>query len=292
MSDLTIGLVIMTLLCVVLFRLGLRAGRFCSQRGTHFLAVTTVVLVLAYNATLWESPLLAKLLPFSNLIVVGNWFPLGAALLSGVIFELLPRPRRGLMLAMLAGSSAICLIHPLMGTAPQCRDEVARGSLVTQTTTATCSAACAASLLRTHGIWATEQEMADLCLTRAGTRWQGLYRGLKTKTRNTGWDVEVLTCEPDQLQRISGPLILTVGLDASDKSAAAMRAEFGWDPSVRHSVIQLSTDSRGNATIFDPSPAYGKEHWTAKQLKQLYRGHAMRLVHRSARAPQFVGLFH
>ena len=38
----------------------------------------------------------------------------------------------------------------------------------------------------------TEQEMAELCLTRHGTSWQGLYRGLKLKTAGTGWDVASL----------------------------------------------------------------------------------------------------
>src|SRR5260221_7046371 len=38
------------------------------------------------------------------------------------------------------------------------------------------------------GISATEQEMADLCITRRGTYWQGLYRGLKLKTAGTLWE--------------------------------------------------------------------------------------------------------
>ena len=71
MSDLSIGLIIMTFLCVALFRMGLRAGRFHSRVLTSGLAVATVSSVLIYGVWLWDNPVLAELLPFSNLILLG-----------------------------------------------------------------------------------------------------------------------------------------------------------------------------------------------------------------------------
>jgi hypothetical protein len=280
MADLVFGLIIMTLLCVALFKIGLRAARFQTPNGIRLLAVATVASVLSYKALLWDKPILASLLPFSNLIVVGNWFPLGAAFLSGVIFDVLPRSRRSAMLSVLAASSAFCVAHPLLGTAPGCGEQFDADGRSVQTTEATCSAACAASLLRSYGIDATEQEMAELCLTRNGTRWQGLYRGLKTKTKNTRWDVKVVSGTANELSGIGGQLILTVGLGQSN-DAETLTAEFGWAQNVNHSVICLSFDANGDPLIYDPSPGYGKERWPAKHLKQLYRGHALQLVKRT-----------
>ena len=236
--------------------------------------------MFAYTAFLWNSPNLVVLLPFSNLILTGNWFPPAAAFLGGLVFELLPASRRRPTECLLIGASAFCLVYPLLGKAPQCRETYDADGRCIQSTDATCSAACAASLLRSPGIWATEQEMADLCLTRRGTQWQGLYRGLKAKTRNTNWDVELVTCSAKELRYYPGELILTVGLDPSQAAAEDLSAEFGWDPSVWHSVIRVGTDQLGNPLIYDPSPGYGKERWPASQLNTLYRGHALRLVPR------------
>lgn len=281
MSDLVFGLIIMTLLCVALFCLGLRMGRLHSKAATRIFAVLTVLAVFAYTAFLWNSPNLVVLLPFSNLIVTGNWFPPAAAFLGGLVFDLLPVSRRRSTECLLIGASAFCLVYPLLGTAPQCHETYDSDGRCIQSTDATCSAACAASLLRSHGIWATEQEMAELCLTRQGTQWQGLYRGLKTKTRDTNWDVEVVTCPAEQLRYYPGELILTVGLDPAQEGADELVQEFGWDSNVWHSVIQIGTDPQGNPLIFDPSPGYGKERWLASQLGTLYRGHALRLVPRT-----------
>lgn len=281
MSDLSIGLIIMTFLCVALFRMGLRAGRFHSRVLTSGLAVATVSSVLIYGVWLWDNPVLAELLPFSNLILLGNWFPLGAALLGGLIFDLLPTRRRPFMLGGLGVAAGLCLIAPLLGSAPDCGEMFDADGRCIQSTDATCSAACAVSLLKSHGIAATEQEMAELCLTRKGTRWQGLYRGLKAKTRDTQWDVQVVRCSTEQLRHMPGQMILAVGADGASADAEELQAEFGWNPSLRHSVIRLSVDHTGDPLIYDPSPGYGEERWRSATLQQLYRGHGLRLVPRT-----------
>ena len=87
---------------------------------------------------------------------------------------------------------------PLLGRTPACSERWDELGTCLQTTDYTCSPACAATLLKKYGIAATEQEMAELCLTRRGTSWQGLYRGLKLKTAGTDWDVAGLPAAPDE----------------------------------------------------------------------------------------------
>ena len=65
---------------------------------------------------------------------------------------------------------------------------------------ASCGPCCAVTLLRHCGIEADEREMSDLCLTtKSGTPSLGLYRGLKLKTNDTPWDVEVVRGDLEQL---------------------------------------------------------------------------------------------
>jgi Peptidase C39 family len=82
--------------------------------------------------------------------------------------------RRIVLVLALEAVAWFAVVRPIWGIPPRCRDRW-EGDFCVQTTEATCTAACAATLLRVHGIEVTEQEMADLCLTRRGTRWQGLY---------------------------------------------------------------------------------------------------------------------
>jgi hypothetical protein len=122
--------------------------------------------------------------------------------------------------------------------------------------------------------------MAGLCLTRQGTTWQGLYRGLKLKTRGTAWDVAVDRCEADELRRLCGsPVLLSVGLDRSSMRDTDYERELGWIPGVSHSVV-LERFSHGAAVIADPSQEMTREHWDAETLRTLWRGYAFRLVPR------------
>src|SRR5262249_5213226 len=196
----------------------------------------TTLATAAYVAFLYNDVLIAKLLPFSNLIVVGNWIPPLTGLLAGLAWSLIPRPARPTAPATSttqphAGESSrivlarrlavvvslqtlgwLTVLRPLWGVAPRCRDRW-DGTFCVQTTDLTCTAACAATLLNAHGIRATEQEMAELCLTREGTQWQGLYRALKLKTAGTPWDVEVVHGGFDHLKALDhGPAILAAGV--------------------------------------------------------------------------------
>ena len=178
-------------------------------------------------------------------------------------------------------AGTLAAVYPLLGATPVCGDHWDKLGTCLQTTRHTCSAACAAMLLKKHGIDASEQEMANLCLTRRGTSWQGLYRGLKLKTAGTHWDVEVCQGPVDVVARnCGGPMILSVGLAAGAPENAEFTREFGWVPGVNHSVVLEGVRSGGVVVIADPSQEMTREHWDRETLTTLWRGTALRLVRR------------
>ncbi len=280
MGDLYLGLLVLAALSVALFGVGWTIGRRVSLRAVNRLSVLTIVALLTYIACLWDQVTLSRWLPFSNLIVLGNWFPFEAALLGGLAAsQSLPVWRRALTVTALQLAGTFVVLSPLLGSAPRCGHSWSEG-ICLQTTKQTCSPASAATLLRMHGIDATEQELADLCLTRQGTNWMGLYRGLKKKTDGTDWDVEVFNGSADDLRSMGCPAILSVGLSRPAKADPLYQTELGWRPGVRHSVVLLGfvTDL---VEIGEPTPDAGRERWTSNDLKELYLGQGMRLVRRT-----------
>lgn len=281
MGDIYLGLLILAVLSAATFGAGRAVGHRVSPRGANGLSLLTVILLLAYIGCVWDKTLLARFLPFSNLIVLGNWFPLVAGLLGGLASTQLAMPvwRRGLTMIGLQLAGIVVVLFPLLGEAPQCGNVWSDG-ICLQTTKQTCSAASAATLLKLHGIDATEQEMADLCLTRRGTNWMGLYRGLKKKTAGTEWDVEVFASSAEELHSLNSPAILSVGLSSEARPDRFYQAELGWRPGMRHSVVLLGfvTDL---VEIGEPTPDVGRERWTNRDLQELYLGQGMRLVRRA-----------
>ncbi|HLQ45434.1 MAG TPA: hypothetical protein VK137_11935, partial [Planctomycetaceae bacterium] len=219
MGDIYLGLLILAVVDAALFVLGRAVARRVSPRRGNLCACLTFAALIAYFAWLWDQVVLSRLLPFSNLIVLGNWFPLAAGFLGGVASGRSASAtwRRWLSVAGLQVAAVAAVLAPLFGTAPKCGNQWDSTGICCQTTDQTCSAASAGTLLKMHGINATEQEMADLCLTRHGTNWMGLYRGLKKKTAGTAWDVEMLVCSADELRLLNPPIILSVGLPRDAK---------------------------------------------------------------------------
>ena len=283
MSDLLVGYVIIAALAAGLFLLTCWGSRQLAAWQCDMAAVAVVVMLVAYIRTVWYDPRLAELLPFSNLIVLGNWLPLFASALAGLVWRRTAGAavRRTYTMAELALAGSLAAAFPLLGGVPQCGDRWDKLGTCLQTTRFTCSPASAATLLRKYGIEATEQEMAELCLTRHGTSWQGLYRGLKLKTAGTQWDVQVCRCAPDELERLgTSPLILSVGLDGSAPADTDFTREFGWIPGVSHSVVLENFSSNHCANIADPAQEMSREQWDAATLRTLCRGYAFRLVPR------------
>ncbi len=283
MGDIFLGLCILAGLACGLFQSGRLVAQRVSRRSANFLAALTFVGLAAYIIGLWDQVRLAQWLPFSNVIVLGNWFPLAAGFLGGLAFELSPRPgiRRLMPAASIQLAAVAAVIWPLIGSAPVCGNAWHSSGTCLQTTEKTCSAASATTLLKLHGIAATEQEMAELCLTRNGTHWMGVYRGLKKKTAGTAWDVEPFECSAEMLLARYEPAILSVGLPSQGPVDPMYRNEWGWAAGARHSVVLLGFIARGQlAEVAEPSLDVGRECWTIDELRTLYRGQGLRLVRR------------
>jgi hypothetical protein len=284
-SDLVGGCAVVAALAALLFAAALAGTRRLSPPTLNLLAVLIVASLVYYIQVVWYNAALARWLPVASLIVVGNWLPLFAALLAAIAWRRAAGSplRQGVQLAALLLIGCYALLHPLLGSPPACGNRWDKLGTCLQTTKLTCSPACAATLLSRYGIEASEQEMAELCLTRYGTSWQGLYRGLKLKTAGTEWDVEIVRCRSDELRQIArGPMILSVGLEAGLPADTDFTRELGWVPGVNHSVVLTGFSRDGLATIADPSIEMSREQWDCHTLAALWRGYAIRLVPRQS----------
>ncbi len=292
-SDLILGCTIVAALAAGLFLWTVRATCGFPSRTMNLLAILSASALLWYIQNLWYDVRLALWMPVAALVVLGNWLPLFAAVLAGLAWRSASgsRWRQVLLTGAMLATGSFALAYPLLGSAPKCGHKWDKLGTCLQTTKLTCSPACAATLLAQHGIESSEQEMAELCLTRQGTSWQGLYRGLKLKTAGTPWDVQIVCCRPDELpQHATGPMILSVGLEAGERADTDFTREFGWVPGVNHSVIVTGFTRSGVATIADPSIEMSREQWDRPMLATLWRGYAIRLVPRDA-ATRTVGHF-
>ena len=123
--------------------------------------------------------------------------------------------------------------------------------------------------------------MADLCLTRRGTLWQGLYRGLKRKTAGTPWDVEIVHGPFEGLRSLGGgPAILAAGVPRDARVARVYTERYGWSPGEWHSVLFFGFRGAGLVAMGDPTPGIGREDWSEDDLLVLWEGTGMRLVPR------------
>jgi hypothetical protein len=281
MSDIIVGLGIILLVSAALTGVALWLTRRLPLWSCRVLVALTLLGIFLYIHYLWDSLLLAKLLPFSNLIVLGNWFLPATAFLGGLAWGLIPgaRVRRTCYIIALWGIGLYAVTKPLWGSPPICKDRWEQDVCI-QTAEKSCSAACAATVLSQHGIPATEQELAALCLTRNGTMWQGLYRGLKKKTNGTGWDVEVFAGDFNSvLSRAPGPIILAVGLPDGPVDPI-YEEQYGWKRGEWHSVIFFDAVDAHRVEMGEPTPGVGREQWSMADLQVLWRGRGMRLVRR------------
>lgn len=278
MTDLILGAVILAALSLGVFYLTMRLGAKLHPRLCDALAAVVLILLGFYVRDVWDNIILARWLPFSNLIVLGNGFPLAMAVLAGVAWNRVPPPtiRRLAIVALLFGSSAYAVYYPFRGQVPECGDNW-EDDICRQSTHDTCSAAAAATLLRMHKIEATEQEMAKLCITRKGTSWLGLYRGMKLKTAGTDWDVEVFSSDGDELrQNKSYPAIVFMRLTAQVADRHPEYETVGWIVGTSHSSVLMDMDKDGLCLMGDPS--VGRELMPLDDFKLLYEKRGIRLV--------------
>ncbi len=289
MSDLYLGIAILVALMAAAFLLALLITRNASTVVCDVLAAITVIAIAVYARWIWEDTLMARLFPYSNLIVLSNWFPVAAGFLAGLVWqrirdtpERIPGigtfhglPRRIFATVLLAVAGGSTLVAPLLGQPPDCHNDW-DGDLCYQTTGATCSAAAGATLLQFYGVYASEGEMAELCLTRHGTNWKGLYRGLTLNVAPQGKKVEAFELTVDELkQQFSDPCILQCELRIGEGRSSVPYELDGWVPGQPHSLVLLDIHE-DEFQIFDPS--VGIEVWTRDAMETLWHGQGMRVV--------------
>lgn len=242
-------------------------------------ALITLALTLVFAATMHGQLTLVRLLPVSNAIVLGNWLPLGAAVLAGSVAGQVSVPawRRAATIGMLTGLAWYTIACDLFAPAPQPDRPRFLDGICMQTNADSCSACCAVALLTEHGIPARESEMMELCLTRrGGTPELGLYRGLKLKTQDTPWDVEILSCTPEALRQPDMyPALLLVDARPSYDGTDQPR----WRPrKANHAVVVYGITEHGSIAVGNPSA--GRKRWTFDHLRQSWLGDGLRLMRR------------
>lgn len=280
MTDLWIAAAIIFTFSVAFGFAGFRFARKAHRRLTRFAVLTVVILIILYATLLWNTPALVSVVPSSNAIVLGNWFPVAAALISGLYlgrFHGRHRRTKWFLVPLLCLVTVWSAADLVIGEPPACQDQWEADACL-QSSPVSCSAAAAAMLLKLHDIEATESEMAQLCLTQStGTHWLGLYRGLVLKTKGSLYRVEVFNCDVDQLRSHSSTAaILFMGLD-KDSILSEIYSAKGWIPGVEHSVLLIGMSHR-RWNIVDP--AVGHELWAERDLPMLWKGRGIRLVRR------------
>jgi hypothetical protein len=278
MNDLLIGVIIIGLLSAILLLSALRIAPRLTVRTSNLLAIIVVALMIADATIMRGSIMLTRWLPFSNLIVLGNFSPLLAATFLGLVFHRLQGTlaRRIAVAGTLALVCLLAVYKPIISPTPKLSDRWER-DICLQTSSASCSPAAAATLLRQFDIKTDEREMAMLCLTSdAGTSMHGLWRGLKLKASERNLDVYMFEDATVNDLRGVGPVLLSVELEPNAKVDPRYASVWGWMPGVAHTVVLLSFPTPFHVLIADP--ATGVELWTITDLNILWHGVGARLI--------------
>jgi hypothetical protein len=193
--------------------------------------------------------------------------------------------RRKVMMGLIVGAAIYSVMSFIPLAPPECRDEWApppQPPLVwpvcLQTNPSTCSAASSATILNTLGIQTTEQEMAELCLTRNGTTWLGLYHGLSTKLMRTKHKVEFFESDIAKISALAQkhPLLLCCKLSSdAAQQAPEYVTQGGWKPGTAHSVVYFG-QVNGRHIIGDPSRGY--EVWSDQDLEILWTRQGLQIT--------------
>lgn len=278
-SDLLWGLIFLLLATLLVFAGSIRISWERNRKVALLASVALALFLIWFSVWGRDQSWLATILPFSNLVIVGNWLPPGLAGLAGIAWRTSPgcKVRRSIPAIALACLALYSAIQPLLGEPPRCQDRW-QGVVCLQTSDSTCSAACAATLLKHYGIHTTESEMVDLCLTRKGTTWLGMFRGLTLKTVERGLRVKIFDGNIDRLREIREPMLIDVGLPSIGQFPKIYTEDYGWQPGVLHSVVFYGFKSPDRIWIGEPTPGVGREEWSLADLQVLYRGRGFRLL--------------
>lgn len=277
-------------------------------------AVLLVLLIAVYVRTVWGQLWIVYWIPLPSVIVLSNWFPPLLASLGAVVWlrlepvETEPADsagdsendvpetpsvasiaRRLPVMILLLVAAVYSLMYFIPKVPPECENnwELPRPPLVwpvcRQTTPHTCSAASAATILFTLGIETTEQEMAQLCLTKSGTTWLGLYHGLSTQLLGTRHKVRFFEGNLDDLEALAAthPVLMCCQLsaDVADQNPRYEK-DGGWIPGMAHSAVYFGRYGDDHV-VGDPSRGY--ELWTTEDLLVLWTGKGLAIETRPPR---------
>jgi hypothetical protein len=284
-SDLLVASLLLIIVSALMAWVGIALARRAPRRVGRAVAGALVGFIVLFTWRWSQGAGMARIVPYSGAVVLADFALPATAMLAGIAWGGLPvgRVRRGVLIVPLVGLCAFRTFRPLGGAVPEGLGDRWKQGVCVQTSGASCSAAAAATLLRAHGIDATEAEMAALCLTRdSGTPMLGVYRGLVLKTRGTPWRVEAVTSATLAQLAVNAdgePVLLSVGLPRDTRGLdPCYQTMWGWVPGVRHTVVAFRLTDDGQVEIGDP--AIGRERWSAADLHVLWAGEGLRLVRR------------
>ena len=90
MADLYEAAGLMAAASVALFLLGLTLGRRLPPRLVPAAALATCAFIVAFVWLAEDHPALARLLPISSVVILGDWLPPAVALLAGLAWRRVP----------------------------------------------------------------------------------------------------------------------------------------------------------------------------------------------------------
>lgn len=281
MWDIVLGLAIVILASMGLFLAGVTATRRFPRQVCAVLGLAVTAFVVWFALAVHGTLTVARALPLTNAIVLGNCIPPAAALLGGLIVgnPAIPRWRAILLAALLIGSAWRTELSHFYDPAPRAIDRWSLDRVCLQTTPSSCSPCCAVMLLRACGIRSSEAEMIRLCRTGLkGTSPLGLYRGLRLKTDGTPWTVALIGPDFQDLSRSDGtPALVFIRLPPH-YDTDGKRVDDGTSLRSQHCVVVYRFTDDGHAVIGDP--AKGLRHWKVDRLKHCWTGEGLRLARR------------
>ena len=274
MLDIYIAIFIIIILSGLLFYTALLLAKKYSRKIS---IIITVCVLLLLSLSIISSPhnWMVSLLPFSNLIIFAATNLLFTSFIAGTAFELIPgkKYRKLLLIIPLLLITFYSSYSFLFKAAPVTGNRWKDGVCL-QSSESSCSAACAATLLKHYGIDTTEKEMVNLCFTRKnGTSLLGTYRALKIKTRNTKYSVKMEKWSLEKLLNTKFPVIVQAELKEGANADPRYARQWGWTPGVSHAVIFYGKASGNKVIIADPS--VGMEKWRVKGITTLWHGRVL-----------------
>jgi hypothetical protein len=266
-TDLCLALASMISFSAALGLLAFRVARRSRRWGT-IVALIAVLMLAAHASYLNDNPSLSSILPVSDLLIWLNLALPAACVLAGAVAALMRAPlwQRVLFPCLLIVIGFWRVASPLFGNPPPLGPDRWVDDVCRQSTTSSCSAAAAATLLRHFNIATNEAEMSQLCLTHAnGTTNLGLYRGLSIKARSAGLNVIAARPTVAQLREWPKPLLVNIGLPSQSR----------WAVGGRHSIVLLDWNAD---TIDVADPFGGRQRWTWTELRNSYAGYAFAIT--------------